>query len=75
MTWYGVVAPASTPPGIVGRLSKEIRKALESPEVKDQFVKLGVEGAPSTPEEFGAFLQRESAHYQHIIKLTGAKGE
>jgi len=75
MTWYGVLAPAATPPDIVDRLSKEIRKALESPEVKDQFVKLGVEGAPSTPEDFGRFLGRESAHYQHIIKLTGAKGE
>lgn len=75
MTWYGVLAPASTPPDIVDRLSKEIRKAVESPELKEQFVKLGLEGAPSTPAEFGQFLQRESARYQHIIKLTGAKGE
>src|SRR3546814_10794524 len=43
MTWYGVVAPASTPPERVARLSAELRKALESPEIREQFVKLGVE--------------------------------
>jgi len=75
MTWYGVVAPASTPPELVARLGAELRKALQSPEIQDQFVKLGVEAAPSSPADFSRFMQAESAKYERIIKLTGAKGE
>lgn len=75
MTWYGVVAPASTPPELVARLGAELRKALQSPEIQDQFVKLGVEAAPSSPADFARFMQAESAKYERIIKLTGAKGE
>ncbi|MBO1114080.1 tripartite tricarboxylate transporter substrate binding protein [Bordetella petrii] len=75
MTWYGVVAPASTPPELVARLGAELRKALQSAEIQDQFVKLGVEAAPSSPADFARFMQAESAKYERIIKLTGAKGE
>src|SRR3546814_580198 len=75
MTWYGVVAPASTPPERVARLSAELRKALESPEIQEQFVKLGVETAPSSPADFARFMEAESLKYERIIKLTGAKGE
>lgn len=75
MTWYGVVAPASTPPELVSRLSAELRKALESPEIQDRFLQLGVEAAPSSPADFASFMDKESVNYGRIIKLTGAKGE
>lgn len=75
MTWYGVVAPASTPPERVERLSAELRKALQSPQLRDQLVQLGVEAAPSSPAQFARFLEDESVKYGRIIELTGAKGE
>ncbi|WP_157793121.1 Bug family tripartite tricarboxylate transporter substrate binding protein [Bordetella genomosp. 8] len=75
MTWYGVVAPASTPPALVARLSEEIRRALQSPDLQKQLAELGVEPAPSGPEAFARFMEEESVKYGRIIKLTGAKGE
>lgn len=75
MTWYGVVAPASTPPDRIERLSAELRKAMQDPTLREQLDQLGVEAAPSSPAEFARFMDEESARYEQIIKLTGAKGE
>ncbi len=75
MTWYGVVAPAATPPERVERLSAELRKAMQDPALREQLDQLGVEAAPSSPAAFARFMDEESARYEQIIKLTGAKGE
>lgn len=75
MTWYGVVAPAATPPERVERLSAELRKAMQDPALREQLDQLGVEAAPSGPAAFARFMDEESARYEQIIKLTGAKGE
>ncbi|MEO8754229.1 MAG: tripartite tricarboxylate transporter substrate binding protein [Casimicrobiaceae bacterium] len=75
VTWYGLVAPAGTPKEIVARLSREVGRALAVPEVRAQLVTLGVEAAPSTPEEFAAFLHKQAGTWTQIIKVTGAKGE
>jgi tripartite-type tricarboxylate transporter receptor subunit TctC len=75
VTWYGVVAPAATPPDRVARLSAELRKALQNPQMQKQLANLGVEAAPSSPAEFARFMEQESVKYDRIIKLTGAKGE
>ena len=75
VTWYGVAAPAGTPPDVVARLNAEIAKALADPEVKDKLVGLGVDPAPTTPSDFTAFISKEAAKVAEIIKSTGAKGE
>lgn len=75
MTWYGVVAPAATPPDRVQRLSAELRRAMQDPALREQLDQLGVEAAPSDPAAFARFMDDESARYEQIIKLTGAKGE
>ena len=75
MTWYGVAAPAGTPREIVQRLSREIDAALNQPDVKERLAKLGVEGAPSSPEEFGAFMRKESISLAKMVRLTGVKPE
>lgn len=73
MTWYGVVAPAGTPREIVQRLSREIWAALNAPDIKERLTGLGVEAAPSTPEEFGAFIRKESVQLAKLVRLTGVK--
>lgn len=72
-TWYGVWAPAATPPAVVQRLSREIAAIVRLPEVRQQFASLGAEPVGNTPEEFAAFTRAELAKWAGIIKRSGAK--
>ncbi|PUE56780.1 hypothetical protein B9Z36_09650 [Limnohabitans sp. Rim8] len=75
MTWYGSAVPAGTPKEITQRLSREIGLALSQPDVKERLVSLGVVGAPSSPDEFAAFMRKETAALARLVKLTGVKAE
>ena len=72
-TWYGVWAPAATPPAIVQRLSQEIAADVRLPEVREQFAGMGAEPVGNTPEEFAAFTKTELAKWARIVKQSGAK--
>jgi len=74
-TWWGLVAPAATPPDKLQQLHAAFAAALNSAEVKARFVALMAEPAPSTPEQFAAFMQRERAKYERVVKASGAKAE
>jgi tripartite-type tricarboxylate transporter receptor subunit TctC len=71
--WYAMLAPAKTPPDIVARLSREVVKALESPEVNKQLVAMGVEPWPGGSEELAAVLKSETARYAKLIKSIGLR--
>src|SRR5439155_15503935 len=58
--WIGFMAPAGTPREISGRLSSEVRKILENPEIRERFLALGQEPSGNTPEEYAEFLDRKS---------------
>jgi tripartite-type tricarboxylate transporter receptor subunit TctC len=73
--WYGLMAPAGTPPDIVARLHKELTKVLEDPEIRNKFVNYGAEVGSGSPEEFGRFMESEITRYADIIKFSGAKVE
>ena len=75
MTWYGLAAPAGTPPDVIARLNAEVTKALNEPDVKERLAGLGVVGSPTSPAEFAAFMTAEARKVGEIIKVTGAKGE
>ena len=72
-TWYGMWAPASTPPSIVKRLSSEIAAIVRTPQVREQFAALGAEPVGNTPEEFSAFAKAELVKWARIVKQSGAK--
>jgi tripartite-type tricarboxylate transporter receptor subunit TctC len=74
-TWYGVLAPAGTPPAIIARLNAASRSLLEDAEVKAQAAPQGVVLTPSTPDEFGTFLRSEVALWAKVVKDTGIKAE
>jgi tripartite-type tricarboxylate transporter receptor subunit TctC len=74
-TWYGVLAPAGTPPAVIARLNAASRSLLEDAEVKAQAAPQGVVLTPSTPEEFGTFLRSEVALWAKVVKDTGIKAE
>jgi len=73
--WSGFVVHAATPAPAVARLNKELNAALATAEVQAKFKGFGMIPMPSTPEQFGAFLQKESALYARVVKEAGVKAE
>jgi tripartite-type tricarboxylate transporter receptor subunit TctC len=74
-TWYGLLVPARTPKAIIDRLNAEVRKALTSSLVAEQFLAQGLEPAASFPHEFGVYLQSEVAKWAKVVKASGATPE
>jgi len=67
--WYGMLAPAGTPPAIVNRLHDEIVKALKAPELKDRWTSLGADVVyQDTPEQFNTFLKNDLTKWAKVIK-------
>jgi len=64
----GIMAPAGTPPAIVNRLSKEIARLLQRPDVKQRFFNAGSETIGSTPEEYAAAIKTEMAKWGKVIR-------
>ena len=71
--WYGVLAPAGTPPAIVNRLHAEIIKVLAQPEIRDRIAGEGAEVVGDTPAQFAAFLKSDIARWAPLIKQSGAR--
>lgn len=74
-SWFGVVAPAGTPPAIVARLHKDIAATLRSPAMMERFAKSGARLVGNTPEEFAAQIRAERAQWGEIIRTANIKAE
>ena len=72
-TWWGLVAPAGTPPELITKLNHAFVAALNSSETKTRFAALMAEPVPSTPEQFASFMKSELAKYEKVVKASGAK--
>jgi tripartite-type tricarboxylate transporter receptor subunit TctC len=73
-TWYGVFAPAATPPAIVARLHAETVKAMQTPDVRAKLDGIGADGTVSrSPAEFAALVRADTARYAKIVKDIGLK--
>jgi tripartite-type tricarboxylate transporter receptor subunit TctC len=70
-TWYGLLAPAGTPKAVIAKLHAAAAKALNSPEVKDRFHKLGAETVGNTPEDFRKLLEAEQKTWAKVVKDSG----
>jgi tripartite-type tricarboxylate transporter receptor subunit TctC len=71
--WYGLLAPAKTPPAIIAKLNQALRAALADTAIKEKLVTSGAVPSPSTPEEFAAFLKEELARWGKVIREKGIK--
>jgi tripartite-type tricarboxylate transporter receptor subunit TctC len=72
LVWVGLLAPAGTPADIVNKLNGEVGKILRNPEVQQQLSASGVDATPTTPEEFGAYLQIEFEKWGKVVRDSGA---
>lgn len=73
--WFGLLAPAGTPPAIVQQLSGDIAKAMATPAMRERAMQEGATPIGSTPAEFQTFLQSEIAKWTRIIQEAGIKLE
>lgn len=71
--WQGLVAPAGTPAQIVARINAELNRALQQPDVGTRLGALGVEIAPTTPEEFASSIKADITHWGKLIKALGIR--
>ena len=74
-TWFGIFAPAGTPPDIVARLNGEIVRILHTPEMKERLALLGAEPIGNKPDEFAAFVRAEIPKYAKVIQASGARAD
>jgi tripartite-type tricarboxylate transporter receptor subunit TctC len=74
-TWYGMLAPAGTPPELVAKIQSDSARVLSDPATRERLTKMGVDLVLNTPGEFKAYLQSEIARYTTIIKANGLKAE
>lgn len=73
--WFGVMAPKGTPRPLVQRLNAELKGILERPEIRTAFETQGMVPAHSTPEAFGALVQRDAERWAQLIKAQGIQAE
>jgi tripartite-type tricarboxylate transporter receptor subunit TctC len=70
-SWFGVLAPAGTPQPILSKVSEDIAKVLEMPDVKEKLLAQGSIPAPTTPSEFDAINKSDTERYGKILKEAG----
>jgi len=71
--WYAMFYPKGTPKPIVNRMNAEIRKALDTPEIKAFLPKEALDPVASSPEELSELLKREIEKYARVIRLANIR--
>lgn len=74
-SWDGIIVRAGTPRDVIERLNREIRKALESPQLRERFADLGLVPAAGTPQEFGELIRREIDRWGAVIRAAGIRAD
>jgi len=74
-TWYGILAPARTPPAVVAHVQREIVRILQSPDLKTRILNQGVDIVASSPAEFEKFIIAEVAKWSRVVKAAGVRAD
>ncbi len=74
-SWFGMVAPARTPPEIVNRIAEDTHAILRDPAIERQMVEQGADPVGNGPQAFAAFIDREVTRWAAIVRASGASPE
>lgn len=75
LSWIGLLAPAGTPKIVIGRLNEAGAKVLAMPDVKKSLALSGMTAAPGSPEQFGAFIEKEIAKWTKVARTAKIEAE
>ncbi|OGA97726.1 MAG: hypothetical protein A3E25_23555 [Burkholderiales bacterium RIFCSPHIGHO2_12_FULL_69_20] len=73
--WFGMYAPAKTPPAVIDALNRALNKALKQPDVLDRFAKLGLDAGGGSPAELTALERSSTARWAPVVKATGFRAD
>ena len=73
--WYGLLAPANTPPLVIERLHAEVMRIIALPAISEQWAALGAEPVSTNPEQFAAFLKQDIVKWQKVTREAGVRME
>ncbi|HEX2545104.1 MAG TPA: tripartite tricarboxylate transporter substrate binding protein [Ramlibacter sp.] len=74
--FFGIVAPAGTPPDVIARLNKAFAAVLQQPDVRQRLAQSGLEPPPNyTPAQLASYMRTEAAKWQEVIRVSGAKAD
>ena len=71
VTWFGLLAPAKTPPAVITKLNREITRILDLPEMRQRWADMGAESAPCTPEQFDRLIAGDIDTYTKLARKAG----
>lgn len=72
-SWFGLLAPAGTPPEIVNRIQQEVTKSLGTASMKEKLLAQGAIPGGNTPDQFNTFINAEHVKWAQVVKTSGAK--
>jgi tripartite-type tricarboxylate transporter receptor subunit TctC len=71
--WYGLLAPAKTPPAVIAKINAAVNAALNDPPTRDKLVQAGATPVGNTPESFGTFMKAEFEKWGRVVKERNIK--
>ena len=71
--WFGLLAPAGTPPAVLATIQQALAEAVKQPEVNKQMLELGAQPVANTPDAFAKLVQADVAKWRDVVKTTGVK--
>jgi tripartite-type tricarboxylate transporter receptor subunit TctC len=72
-SWFGLFAPAGTPAAVVTRIQQDVARILASAPMRERFVAAGAQPVGDTPEQFTAFIRRETEKWTQVVRFSGAR--
>jgi tripartite-type tricarboxylate transporter receptor subunit TctC len=71
--WFGLLAPAGTPPAVVSKVQQDVARILATPEMRERFAAQGAMPVGDTPAQFTAFIRSEIDKWTQVVKFSGAR--
>jgi tripartite-type tricarboxylate transporter receptor subunit TctC len=71
--WWGVLAPARTPPEIVARMNSELARLLRDPQIRERLTSQGMNIVASPPEVFARFIDEQAAKWAKVVREHGIR--